>query len=439
MVQLKETMDLLREIANRQTKFSCIEEKARENPNEVFTSLAHHITEEYLLSSFRKLRKSASSGIDNMNVYEYEQNLATRIKELHERLRTQSYRAPDIRRVWIDKGEGKQRPLGISTTEDKIVQRAVADILNLIYEQDFHNFSYGFRSKRSAHLALSNLRGQCMRYKMRWVLDADIQGCFDNFDHGIMIELLSRRVKDKSILKLIIQWLKAGIVDGASIQVNHKGTPQGNIISPLLCNIYLHYVLDQWMDNTVRPLLRGEIYLIRYADDFIIGFENEDDARRVSEVLPKRMNKYGLTIHPEKSKLIKFTPSEEGKAPTFDFLGFTHYWTKSQKGNWIVKRKTSQKKMRVIVKNLKDTCKMHKHEKLKEQSHLLSSKLRGLYQYFGIRGNFIAINRMYKICIHAWFKWLNRRSQRNSYTWKGYWELLKHFRLPKPKIIHANV
>lgn len=432
-------MDLLGEITLRQTKFNCIAQKAKENPDEVFTSLAHHLTEEYLITSFSKLRKSAASGIDKVSVYDYEQHLGDRIKDLHHRLRTQQYRAPDIRRVWIDKGNGKQRPLGISTTEDKIVQRAVTDLLNLIYEQDFHDFSYGFRPKRNAHQALSYLRNQCMRRKMKWILDADIQGCFDNFDHGVMRELLSKRIKDKSIIRLINLWLKTGVIDGDSMHFNKQGTPQGNIISPLLCNIYLHYVLDEWLDKTLRPLLKGEIFLIRYADDFIIGFEHEEDARRVNKTVPKRMEKYGLTIHPEKSKLIKFVPEGKGKKPTCDFLGFTHYWTKSQRGNQAVKRRIIKKRMQRAVKNLTDTCKFHRHDKLKDQHRLLSSKLRGLYQYYGIRGNYIAIYRMYRTAILVWFKWLNRRSQRKSYTWKGYGELLKHFNLPRPRIVHNNV
>ena len=432
-------MDLLREIANRQTKFSCIKRKAQENPEEVFTSLAHHLTEEYLIASYRKLRKNAASGIDKVNAHEYELNLHQRIGNLHERLRSKSYHAPNIRRVWIDKGNGKQRPLGISTTEDKIVQRAVTDILNLIYEQDFYESSYGFRPKRSAHQALSNLRQQCMSRRINWILDCDIQGCFDNFDHEALLSILGQRIKDTRIIQLIKQWLKVGIVDGNSLQISEKGTPQGNIISPLLCNVYLHYALDKWLQETVRPLLKGELFIIRYADDFIIGFEHEEDARRVNQTLPKRMGKYGLTIHPEKSKLISFTPEKSKKPPTFDFLGFTHYWAKSQRGNWIVKRKTRQKKMQAITQGIKDSCKIHKHEKLKAQAKRLRAKLLGLYQYFGIRGNFISIHRMYKITIYAWFKWLNRRSQRHSNTWKGYGELLKFFKLPKPRIVHYNV
>lgn len=432
-------MDLLGEIATRRTKFGCIAQKAKENKGEVFTSLAHHLTEEFLLTSFRGLRKSAASGIDKVSCHEYEVNLTQRISDLHGRLKTQKYQAPDIRRAWIDKGGGKRRPLGISTTEDKIVQRAVSDLLNLIYEQDFYDFSYGFRHKRDAHKALIHLRNRCMSRKIKWILDADIQGCFDNFDHGILRELLSKRVKDKSLLRLINLWLEAGIVDGKSFQRNTVGTPQGNIISPLLCNIYLHYVLDTWIESTVRPLLNGEIFIIRYADDFIIGFEKEEDAQRVNKTLPKRMQKYGLTIHPEKSHLIKFVPTEKGGSPTFDFLGFTHYWAKSQKGYNVVKRRTSKKKMQKALQNLRDCCKITRHKKLIDQCKLLSSKLRGLYQYYGIRGNFLSIYRMYRDAINSWYKWLNRRSQKKSYTWKGFSEILKIFPIPKPRIFHINV
>jgi RNA-directed DNA polymerase len=432
-------MDLLREIANRQTKFSCIERRAQENPAEVFTSLAHHLTEEYLVSSFRKIRKGAASGLDGVNVDGYEPNFLQRIGNLHARLKDGQYFAPNIRRAWIDKGNGKKRPLGISTTEDKIVQRAVTDILNLIYEQGFYESSYGFRPKRGAHQALVNLRNQCMKRNIQWILDCDIQGCFDNFEHSTLLSLPSQRMKDKRILQLIGRWSKAGVVDGESLQISKKGTPQGNIISPLLCNVYMHYALDKWLHETVRPLLKGKVFLIRYADDFIIGFEYEEDAKKVNRALPKRMGKYGLTIHPEKSKLMRSTPYGKPKPSTFDFLGFTHYWGKSQKGKWVVKRKTRQKKMQSIIQNLRDTCKIHKHEKLIEQGKVLKSKLRGLYQYFGIRGNFVSINRMYQIAIYAWYKWSNRRSQRHSYTWKGYWNLLDYFKLPKPRIVHHNV
>lgn len=432
-------MSLHRERKTRETKFGWIAGKAREEPEETFTSLAHYLTEEYLWESFEKLRKTAAQGLDGVDWYDYSKNLESNIASLHKRLRDRTYQAPDIRRVWIDKGNGKQRPLGISCIEDKIVQRAVTDILNLIYEQDFYNFSYGFRPKHSAHQALKLLRDQCMRRKMRWVLDADIQGCFDNFDHGILRELLTRRIKDKNIMRLINQWLRTGVVDGKSMQRNTKGTPQGNIISPLMCNVYMHYVLDQWMDKTIRPLLKGECFIIRYADDFVIGFEYEEDACRVMQTLPKRMGKYGLTIHPEKSHLFEFVPEITGKRSTLDFLGFTHYWTKSQRGNNIIKRRTGKKGLHKAIGKIQDCCKYNRHMRLKEQYQLLCSKLRGLYQYYGIRGNYFSIKTLYQKAIHSWLYWLNRRSQHNSYTWKGYQELLKHFVLPKPKIVHWNV
>lgn len=432
-------MDLLREAETRRTKFRSIAQKARENPAEVFTSLAHYLTEEYLLASFSKLRRSAATGIDKVSCQDYEKHLTENIENLHQRLKAQRYRATEIRRAWIDKGGGKQRPLGISTTEDKIVQRAVADILNLIYEQDFYESSYGFRPKRNAHQALAHLRNQCMSGRMKWILDADIQGCFDNFDHSILRELLSKRIKDRNLLRLIDLWLKAGIIDGKSLHRNTVGTPQGNIVSPLLCNVYLHYVLDEWVEKIIRPLLKGKIFIIRYADDFVIGFENEEDAIRVNNVLPKRMQRYGLTIHPEKSQLIKFVPDDKKSKPTFDFLGFTHYWAKSQKGYKVIKRRTSKKKMHKVIQNLRECCKENRHLKLKDQYKLLCSKLRGLYQYYGIRGNFLALKKMYLDVKFSWYKWLNRRSQRNSYTWKGYGDLLNYFTLPRPRIVHYNV
>jgi len=432
-------MDLPGEIEKRKTKFRCITQKAKENPNEVFTSLAHHLTQEYLISSFRRLRKSSASGIDKVSAYEYELDILKRTGDLHHRLRNKQYKAPDIRRVWIEKGNGKQRPLGISTTEDKIIQRAVTDMLNLIYEQDFYDFSYGFRPKRNAHQALSHVKTKCMRRKIKWVLDADIQGCFDNFDHRILRELLSKRIKDPSIMRLINLWLKAGIVDGKSFHRNSKGSPQGNIISPLLCNIYLHYVLDEWIDKMVRPLLKGEMFIVRYADDFIIGFERKDDAQSVYKTLPKRMRKYGLDIHPEKSQLIKFVPEGKGKPPTFDFLGFTHYWTRNKRGKFQVRQRTCKKKMHKAQSMLREYCKRARHERLHDQYKQLCMKLRGLYQYFGIVGNYSCIRKFYQTVHAAWFKWLNRRSQKYSYTWRQYEELLKKFPLPKPKIVHKSM
>lgn len=432
-------MTLHREQLERVTKFARIAKKAQSNPNEIFTSLSHYLSEEFLISSFRKLRKSAASGIDGESCNDYELNLLNNIDNLHKILRLWEYKAPDIRRTWIEKEGGKKRPLGISTTEDKIVQRAVTDILNNIYEQDFHDFSYGFRPRRSAHQALKQVHGGCMNRRIRFVLDADIQGCFDNFDHQILRELLEKRIKDKWILRLINQWLKVGIVDGKTLHRNQKGTPQGNIISPLLCNIYLHYVLDEWIMQVVKPLLKGEIFIVRYADDFVIGFEYYEDARRVMDTLPKRMAKFGLNIHPEKTKLVDFSPDGKSKPPTIDFLGFTHYWTKSKKGAPVVKRRTTSKGLRKGIKKLEESCRNNRHKRLKEQHKLLKAKLQGLYQYYSIRSNFQALKTFYQIALRRWYYWLNKRSQTNSYTWEGYKALLQHFILPLPRIIHKNV
>lgn len=432
-------MSLLRERSTRETQIAKIATKARSNVNEIFTSLSHYLTEEYLISSFRKLRKSAATGIDGETCEDYELNLLASIQSLHERLKSGQYKAPNIRRTWIDKGGGKKRPLGISTTEDKIVQRAVTDILNHIYEQDFYDLSYGFRIKRSAHQALDKVRRGCMNRKIKYVLDADIQGCFDNFDHHVLRELLAKRVKDKGLLRLIDQWLKVGIIDGNSMHRNSQGTPQGNIISPLLCNVYLHYVLDQWMMDTVRPLLKGEIFMIRYADDFVIGFEFQEDALKVMNTLPKRMNKYGLSIHPDKTKLVDFNPYGKVKTPTIDFLGFTHYWAKSKKGTLVVKRRTTAKGLNKGIKKIEDCCRDYRHERLKIQYKKLKSKLHGLYQYYGVRSNFKALKAFYNAVKKRWYYWLNRRSQTNSYTWKGYKKLLEYFVFPRPRIIHNNV
>lgn len=244
--------------------------------------------------------------------------------------------------------------MGISTVEDKIVQRAVTDILNLIYEQDFHSFSYGFRPKRSAHMALKAVHDNCMNPRIRYILDADIQGCFDNFDHNLIRQLLGKRIKDKSLMRLVNNWLKAGIVDGEHFEFNSKGSPQGNIISPMLCNVYLHYVLDEWVSKVVQPLMKGKTFIVRYADDFVLGFEHKEDAQRVYRTLPKRMQKYGLTIHPEKTKLIEFHPRTNCKPPTIDFLGFTHYWSKTVKGTYVVKRRTTKKGLRKGIAKIEE-------------------------------------------------------------------------------------
>jgi RNA-directed DNA polymerase len=422
-----------------ETKLGQIAEKAKTSPQQVFTSIAHLMDKACLERSFRKLRRWAATGIDKKSYCDYEQDLAVNIDELHQRLKRGNYKAPDIRRAWIPKGDGNgKRPLGISTIEDKIVQRAVSDLLSVIYENDFSRYSYGFRKEKSAHQALAYLRERCMQYPFRWIIDADIKSCFDSFDHRIILEILKKRVNDGSILKLIGQWMKAGVIDGKQMFKPESGVPQGNIISPLLSNVYLHEVLDQWLEE-IRPMLKGEMFFIRFADDFVIGFEYREDAQRVYQTLPKRFKKYGLTIHPEKTRLLNFSPENKGDSRTFDFLGFTHYWTRSKRGYAVIKRKTKRAKVNRVFKAIYEYCRENRHSRVREQWTELCMKIKGYYAYFAIPGNFKFLKQVRYMTIQYWFKWLNRRSQYNSYTWKGFEELLKVFPLPRPRIIHKNV
>ena len=422
-----------------ETKLAQIAEKAKATPQMVFTSIAHLIDVPHLEASFKKLRRWAAMGIDKRSYSDYEQDLKANILNLHQRLKEGRYQAPCIRRTWIPKGDGNgKRPLGISTIEDKIVQRAVSDLLTSIYDNDFSIHSYGFRKGKSAQQLLMYLRSRCMEYPFRWIIDADIKSCFDSFDHRMILEILKKRVNDGSILRLISQWIKAGVIDGEAIFKPQSGVPQGNIISPLLCNIYMHEVLDKWIEG-IRPMLTGEIFFVRFADDFVIGFENKEDAQRVYQTLPKRFNKYGLAIHPEKTRLLNFTPDNKGEGRTFDFMGFTHYWAKSKRGYDVIKRKTKKAKANKIFKAMYEYCRDNRHLRIREQWTELCMKIRGYYAYFAIAGNFKFLQQVYKNATDYWFKWLNRRSQYNSYTWIGYKNLLKVFPLPRPRIIHKNV
>ena len=421
------------------TKLEQIAKLAEADPRMVFTSIAHLIDKECLMRSFGKLRRMAATGLDNRSYSDYEQDLAVNIQDLHERLKRGKYRAPDIGRACITKGKVKEkRPLGISTIEDKTVQRAVSDLLSVIYEKGFSRHSYGFRREKSLHQALAYIRNRCMQYTFRWIIDADIKSCFDSFDHRILVDILKRRVNDGSIIKLIFQWMKAGVVDGKQMFKPESGVPQGNIISPLLSNVYLHEVLDLWLEE-IRPLLKGEMFFVRFADDFVIGFEHKEDAAKVYGTLPKRFGKYGLTIHPEKARLLNFRPGNKVGARTFDFLGFTHFWAKSKRGFWVVKRKTKRDKVTQTFKALYNYCRSNRHLKVREQWLDLSMKIRGYYAYFAISGNFKFLQQIRHKAIIYWYKWLNRRSQYNSYTWERFGILLKAFPLPYPRIIHKNV
>jgi len=425
------------------TKLRQIAKQARENPERVFTSLAHLIDVELLHESFKRTRKEVAAGVDGVTAEEYSRDLDVNITDLHDRMRSQRYKATPVKRSWIAKDDGSERPIGMPIFEDKIAQRAVTLLMSAIYEQDFYDFSYGFREGRSPHQAIKALREQCYKENTRWIIDADISKFFDTLDHGILREFIKKRVNDGGLLRLIGKWMNAGVLDGNALSYPHQGTPQGSVISPLLANIFLHYVLDEWYVKEIKPRLKGRSFLIRFADDFIIGCELEEDARRIMAVLPKRFNRFKLTIHPEKSRLIDFrSPDRRPKRSlnhhTFDFLGFTHYWGYSRNMNWVIKRKTSSKRLRRFVKALWKWCHDNRHWNLPEQYRIISSKLRGHYQYYGIRGNYKMLEVIYENARKTWKHWLGRRSRDGFISWEEFDDKIsKPFPLPMPRIVHT--
>jgi RNA-directed DNA polymerase len=427
-----------------------IAELAKEQPKLAFTSLAHHVTMGKLETQFEALKKTSAPGVDGQTVKQYEENLMENLRDLYQRFRSDSYRAPPVRRVHIPKGTGPEtRPIGIPTVEDKILQGAVARVLEAIYEQDFKPCSFGFRRRRGAHDALKTIWTTTRVMQGCWILEVDIRKFFDTLDHGKLRELLQIRVRDGVLLRLINRWLKAGILEAGELSYPVEGTPQGGVISPLLANVYLHYVLDEWFDNEIRPTLKGNAYLVRYADDFVIGFEEEEDARYVMAALPERFSAYGLTIHPDKTRLIDFRrpdrkaeAGEDGDAgsalPTaFDFLAFNHRWERSLRGNWVVRQATSKSRFARALAKFADWCKANRHMRVDEQAKLLSQKLNGHYGYFGITGNYPRLHQFQRAVERIWHKWLNRRSQRRSMTWDRFNRLLKRHPLAKARVPHS--
>lgn len=423
------------------TKLRRIAEQARNDPGRVFTTLAHLIDVEFLHEAYRRTRKDAAPGPDGMTAAQYAEHLDENLRNLHARLRSGRYRAPAVKRVWIDKDDGGQRPIGIPAFEDKIAQRAVAMILGAVYEQDFMDFSHGFREGHSPHQALAEVRERCRQTDVARIVDADVAGFFDNLDWGLLVGIIKQRVNDGGILRLIGKWLNAGVLDGATLLHPDKGTPQGGVISPTLSNIYLHHVLDAWYVREVQSRLRGRSFLVRFADDFVIGCEREDDARKVMEVLPKRFGRFKLTIHPTKTTLVRFRkpPSRtevDRENGSFEFLGFTHFWDRSRRGYWVIKRKTAKKRLRRTMQALWQWCRDHRHRPLPEQHQALSQKLRGHYQYFGIRGNYKMLEVVMEHTEKAWRQWLGRRSTRRM-SWDRFERIRELFPLPKPRIVHA--
>jgi len=422
------------------TRLAQIAEQSKREPARVFTTLAHHLDGDFLTEALHQLRKDAAAGIDQMTVAEYSQNLKENISALHQRLVNRTYRAQPAKRVWIPKADGSQRALAILVLEDKIVQRAVVMLLEAVYEPHFHAFSYGFRRQHSAHGALSYLRDQCLKLGINWIIDADIAKFFDTIEPTHLRRILQRRVNDGAILRLIGMWLHVGVLEEGKVVRSETGTPQGGVISPILANIFLHTVLDEWFETTVRGRMGGSCFLVRFADDFVMGYAFKGDAEKVYRVLPKRFARYGLSIHPEKSRLVQFSRPywRQGKGPgTFAFLGFDHYWDKTRNGGWTIKRKTQGKRLRRFLSGLHEWCRVNRHLNIVEQYQTLKSKLRGHYQYYGVRGNYKMLEVVYEHAEAVWKRWLGRRSSKRPLNWEQWmvrWQAICP--LPKPRIVH---
>ncbi len=428
------------------TKLRRIAELAREMPGVSLNTLAHYIDMDWMLEAYRRTRKDGAVGVDGQTAREYEADLEENLRSLIERAKSGRYKAPPVRRVHIPKGKGTEtRPIGIPTFEDKVLQRAVVMVLEAVYEQDFQDCSYGFRPGRSAHQALDALWHELMEVSGGWVLELDVRKFFDSMDHAHLRQFLRQRVRDGVLLRLIGKWLNAGVLEKGCITHPETGTPQGGVISPLLANIFLHEVVDVWFEQTVKPRLKGRARLIRYADDMLMVFAREDDARRVLEVLPKRFEKYGLTLHPEKTRLVKFNrprPSDRKGGPggprpgTFDLLGFTHYWGRTRRGGWAVKRKTAADRFSRALRAIALWCRTNRHLKVREQWKALCRKLTGHFGYYGITGNSKALDVFRFRAKRVWRKWLSRRSQTAQIAWDRFALLEARYPLPPARLAH---
>jgi RNA-directed DNA polymerase len=387
-----------------------------------------------LYRCWQRIRKNAAYGVDKVSAEEYGKHLTGNIRQLVDRLKRKSYRARLIRRHYIPKGNGKMRPLGIPVVEDKLLQLAVVEILQAIYEQDFLRCSYGYRPRLGALDAVDKLTIKLQFGRYGRVVEADIKGFFDNIDHERLLEMLAERIDDKALLQLIGKWLKAGVLD-TNGEVIHPaaGTPQGGIVSPILANIYLHYCLDEWFQHGVKKHCRGEACLIRYADDFVCGFEREDDAERFYRVLGKRLEKFGLELSAEKTRVIAFDRGQS-KPEGFEFLGFEFRWGQDRQGKAHVKRRTSRKKLRSSLDRFTEWCRQKRHCPVKDWFKELKPKLQGYYNYYGVSGNYASLQQFFGEAMLILRKWLNRRSQRKSYSWEGFRQLIEHFQVPRPRI-----
>jgi RNA-directed DNA polymerase len=422
-----------------------ISERARKEPKLQFTSLAHLLNKEFLRECYFELGRDRASGIDGVSWQAYGENLDENLANLVKRMKAKRYRPQPAKRVYIPKNEHEKRPLGLPSLEDKVVQKGISRILEAIYEQDFLDCSYGFRPNRSSHDGLRAVDQTIMKRPVRYVIEADIKGFFDNVSHDWLLKMLEVRINDPSFLLLIRRFLKAGYIEEGRLRKTEQGTPQGGNLSPMLANIFLHYVLDLWFERRIKPQMAGQVYLIRYADDFLIMVQKQSDACMIEQALSDRFKKFSLTLHSEKTRTISFSRKEpenakrQGRKPnTFEFLGFTHYWHCSLEGGWYkLSRRTSAKRFRRACRAMNEWLRSVRNWcKTKEWWLMLASKMRGHYQYYGVSGNSKMLKVFYYQVMRMVHKWLNRRSQRNLWNWERYLNYLRNYPLPLPHIVH---
>ena len=414
-------------------------ERAKRDPEGQLRSVAHLLDVDALRRAYGRIRLKAAVGVDGVTKEEYGKELESNLRDLHGRMRSMRYRHQPIRRVRIPKEKGKTRPIGISSIGDKIVQGALKELLEQLYEPTFLDCSYGFRPHRRAHDALRTLNRSLYQGEVNWILEADIQSYFDSIDRKMLQEMLWERVADKSLKRLVGKCLHVGILDGEEYSEPDEGTVQGSVLSPLLGNVYLHHVFDRWFEREVRPRLRGKATVVRYADDFVIGFELEEDAKRVMAVIDKRFARFGLALHPEKTRLFPFRRPDpgqsDGKGPgTFEFLGFAVFWRRTRKGFWAPTLKTRKASLRRAIASIADWCRGHRCLPVTQQQAALKRLLVGHYNYFGVNGNARSLELVYRQARHHWRKWLRRRSQRTTLTWTNYKGFLRAHPLPFPRV-----
>jgi len=425
-----------------QTQVERIGQRAKEQKGERFDNLLSAMKAPLLKEAYQRLRKDAAPGVDGTTWQEYGEDLDARLLDLQDRIHRGSYHPQPVRRVHIPKGEGT-RPLGIPTLEDKLVQQAARMVLEPIYEREFLGFSYGYRPGRSPHKAL-NAVAEAISRKTSWVLDADIRSFFDTIDHGWMQQFIEHRIGDRRMVRLLMKWLHAGVMEEGELHEVQEGTPQGGVISPLLANIYLHYVLDLWANQWRKRHARGEVYIVRYADDLVMGLQYEQDARAMREALALRLAKFGLELHPDKTRVIRFgrfarqDVGKDGRVrpETFDFLGFTHIADVDRRGRFQLKRRTSRKKRKAKLASLREEMRKRRHEPVQAQCSWLASVLQGHYRYYGVPTNYRALHQFRERVRVSWHRQLQRRSQRANWNRKQLTKFEKHFPLPQPRIHH---